>query len=682
MATVPRYNDRPSQQAIAGCLRVLVRSKYGESHLTDLVTFLQDERKKLSYAPSSFTILVQWCSIILEELTTVHPELWRRQGLHIMEAQADFFEKALASVSQDKLSRQISVLFHNISGIERIARKDEFGMSVIEQGLSMLLAKGGSSKAAYAPFLGQLAGMSRKSPQLESLVHRKAADYIGFFTRELLGSRTPLPYHVSHGLDPFFASSRISAEWFERDLAPIVEKALLRAPEVAFNELLLAVICSLPIGVDLSLSFRNHLLKPILSAVKSSNLTVRDGSLASFEAIILRCADTAVTNNSGDEIMNLLKETKSAELRSIYSQMLKAITSHHCCDEKLLGEIAAIALKETNEHALEAEVKMLCGQMLASFHRGDQPQELLGKAFQSGITDRKASTRRVWALGYGEASWALDPKTSSGPIVCDLLGSVMDSLLSTTAEVVSTQGLATATAAVTTANVAIAVSLSKQTRDNFPKSEYHTQMPIFRNVLGLDGKQSYLTNHRVYTKFTSHYDFLWFVRALTAIAEYSKEAIDLSWAQAITFILTAAAVPTIARKEAKASLRRLCSQRPVLVPNVVISGLWLWLKNVILDEKDTAAALARTGRSRLYQLLKPLSTSPNHLTNSRNDEGDEIIKSRLVRLLVLCRKPLVQRGDWIQQCLRSGIDPKALVSSRPVEFVKELNSHAQVCEGG
>lgn len=674
LPTCSYYDDRASRQAACECLRQLVRSRHGARHLKTLIAFLKEELDKVVYAPSPLAVLVQWCSLALEELANAHAELWQDDGIVIMELQADLMEKALASLAGARPARQHMILVHSRSGMRRVARTKSLGRTAIQQAIQALTAKVASPRSGRAPFLGQLAGMCDRIPSMAALLREKAGDFTAFFVRELLGSRTALPTHVAHGLDSFFASSAISSDMFQHELAGPIHKALLRAPEVALDQLLPVTIKAISDDVDLSASLETHLLKPILSAVRSSNATVREGSLLAFEALAKHCGKSRVTNETAVEIARLLKDTKSAEHRAIYAHMISDISSRSSLNDALPLDIALVASKEANEQALDAEANLLASQLSATLSRHQPPNEALKKAFIQGLADKKPLNRRVWALRFGGLIRSLEPAAMLVPDVQNTLRDILMVMLKTNEDVVSNPAVAAQFGGALAAHIVIVVTLSIPALLEGPGRA----CMIVQNALGRDSKQSFLTNHRVYTKLNNQDDLLWTIRALATVAQDPDFIIDSAWAQAFIYMMTAASVMSSAHKEAKESLERLCLARQDVVLTAIIDGIWLWLKHIVLEEKDTPAMLARTGRSRLYQVLRSLFIVFRHMSDAKKEEDVGFPHGYLIRLVVLCRTSLIPRSNWIQLCLRSGFDPQTVVSSMPALCMEEVASRARV----
>lgn len=629
------------------------------------------------YAPSSLSQLVEWCSASLQEIAA-QPDYWPKYGVKIVEYQAGFLETCLASSINERPQRQRQIYVHSWSGMRRVARNKTIGNEAVRQAISALTAKGPTSRAVNAPMLGGIAGTCDRHPKTVPVLQGKTSDFIAFFTRELLGSRTPQPSHIAHGLDSFFASSAITAELFEKELAPAIEKAMLRSPEVILNGLLPAVIRSLPTTFDLSWTLKKHLLKPLLSAIKSSNVTVKEGCLAAFEAISIRCHDPTVQKDTAEELSKLIKETKPADQRALQSHMLAAIAWRTSSPDSVSSDVAGLVPKEANEQALDAEAKVVRFQVTSSLATAQKPGHALSKAFSSGLTDKKPAIRRIWALQLGDLVWSLKPDVLSSEASLTFIGDCMEKAAKATEDVISNAVAAVQTGSVTVAYVLVAALLTKLKGQNMATFTSLIKSPILRNAQGSDGKQSFLMNHRVYSKIVQGEDALWCIRALGACFESVPESLGDDWGQAMLFMITAASIAPNARQEANNCLKGTCLQHHAKLVPILVDALWHWLRNVSLDVKDTAALSARTGRSRIYQVFRPLCAALRQLGDAADAETRGSVHAQIKRLLVLCREPLIPRAAWIDLCIRSGVDPSNLVKAIPEACIEEATSKAEV----
>jgi len=211
---------------------------------------------------------------------------------------------------------------------------------------------------------------------------------------------------------------------------------------------------------------------------------------------------------------------------------------------------------------------------------------------------------------------------------------------------------------------------------------------LSNHVLGSDAKPSFLVNHRVYTKLTDEEDIVWLIRALgVAVVELSKEktpaTFGISWAQAIIYLITSSSMPPSARQTVSSMLQSAWRSDPNSVGTYIVDGLWSWLRNTDLEEKDTPATSGKADVNRLHLVLNTLCATPPAAAQggaSNGDTGKERPEMRqlLTSLVVICRQPLISRVRWLDLCLQSGLDPRTIVMDNPQAFIDEVVKRTSV----
>jgi len=212
---------------------------------------------------------------------------------------------------------------------------------------------------------------------------------------------------------------------------------------------------------------------------------------------------------------------------------------------------------------------------------------------------------------------------------------------------------------------------------------------VSSSVLGSEAKPSFLTNHRVYTKLTTGDDLLWAIRALGAASlEFSSPnlpaSFGTSWAQAVIFMITSTSVPHLVQQKANKMLQETWKAHPNEVSAFIADGMWLWLKSLDLEEKDSPATSGKTEKDRLHLVFNAMcSASPDlaagaqEVNGAATDMKDHLCKL-LIRLVVLCRQPLLSRVRWIDLCLQCELDPRTVVMADAQAFMDEVTRRALV----
>ncbi|EMR65229.1 putative translational activator gcn1 protein [Eutypa lata UCREL1] len=353
--TYPFYTDRPSRRAVQACLASIFATSDDPKLLNPFVTALRQESQKPGIAPSNAFVLVEWCSIFLIGLAG--SPLWDKFGLDIIHADAAALEKCLQPSSKSSVSKSALVVTRR--GLRAAFWKGGLREKVIKDVVEALIAKGSQPSARNAVLLGVVAGVCSRHNQAKDVLVAKKSDYFTFFTREIIGSRTPIPEHMTNGLGDFF-SDFVTSEDLEKNVIPPIEKGLLRAPEVVLA-IVTPLIGSLSKDIDLSKTLSSHLLKPLLSNVKSTNPAIRAGVLAVFKSASARSRDTKLLEQVSDEILNPLKSGKlaSADHRILHSEMLESVPLTNPVSIKVVTGLPPITAKEGNEGALNAEIRLL-----------------------------------------------------------------------------------------------------------------------------------------------------------------------------------------------------------------------------------------------------------------------------------------------------------------------------------
>jgi hypothetical protein len=190
-------------------------------------------------------------------------------------------------------------------------------------------------------------------------------------------------------------------------------------------------------------------------------------------------------------------------------------------------------------------------------------------------------------------------------------------------------------------------------------------------------KVSYLLNPKVFGKLALDSDYKWNLRALTAVVDEecfhnndceSKDAIG----QAFIYAISATGVSSRARDEACQSLSSAHIKNTDAIGNTIIDALWSWIFSLASNDKDSAAHTAGVdSQQRLHLVVKALfcTSSVDKKDISRVTSA---FQKQLIKLLVICRAPLIPGASWIDMCLRSTIDPGKLATYHTDECIHQL----------
>ena len=636
---------------------------------------IEKESCKASIAPANAFVLVRWSSALIQQ-SSGRKSAWEAWGKKTMVALTNALNTLLGF--DPKGSTVATALRVSRRAIRTLAKSD-FGAEALDECVSVLCAKASHPVSTNAVTLGIIAGVCQRVPERFAVVESKKQDYIAFYLREILGSRAQLPAYIAKALQDFFGAF-VSSDDLEKDIVPAVEKALLRAPEVVLNDLVSPVISSLPGEFDLSNVLANNLLKPLLSNIKSTNASIRSGALHTFSTITSRCHDVKLLDKIADEILGPLKANKvtSADQRVIHAQMLGALSPTDSLATKVPQGLSAMAAKEANEAAADAEIDSLAKYVKFALENAIKVESTTVDAFAKGLAEKRLPLRRLWALHFAEIVWGLSDAAFDNDSCPALVDAGIGKLIDIFNEVTTNPVLAVQNGQISVACAATAICVSKAERLSHHKSfSIVKKASVAERALMLEPKPSFLLNPRIFTKLSNDEDLRWCQRALSsAFPMLPKDIAGLAtrnaWAQVMIYLAVAAAVPSKVRTETTQALQSLHSTQAEETADVIVDGLWRWCQDVELDARDSTALAAKTGRDELYKIIRAICAPPTTMAETDPDQRSIVREKQMVRLQVLCRPQLMPRVHWIELCLRTGTDPGNLASTRAEECLTQI----------
>ncbi|PVI01750.1 ARM repeat-containing protein [Periconia macrospinosa] len=676
--TYPLYIDRESRRAVEHVLVSLIHGPNGAIALPAIVNFLKRECSKKGMAHVNAFVLNDWCSVLLLEFAKAPTALWEKHGLDVALAMARALETCLAT-GDDRRGQRIrdSALVSSRRALRHLVTNKELCDQVIDRLVDALTAKG--STAGNAVLLGVMAGVCSRKPSVKPALERHKQAYYAFYVREVVGSRTQLPDHISKALHDFFEAFVTFEELRTEVIAPI-QKALLRAPEVVLNDIVSPMILALPESMDLSEILLDNLLKPLLSNIKATNPATRAGALRTFQAIASRSTSETAVGKVADEILNPLKQGKvsGVDQKVMHAQMLTALPGSVALSQKIPAGIAPVALKEPNEAAVVAQVSTLTTHLSFGLANGVALEKPVSDAFIKGMADKRIPIRRLWAIRTADLWWSFTPAQFSQEDILKFCQDTLPKLLEIWQEVIANPVPATQNGLVTVAHYVTALLSKIRMLDDAKLSASYKKSDVISQSLMLKPKPSFLLNPRVYSKLTTEEDVTIAVRALTAVAIWlSEDSVSAeaqeAWAHAFIFLIVSSGVSGKARSASRLALTEAYAQSPTKISDVIIAGLWSWYKSDVQGDKESAAIAAKTGTTELSTVLGciclPEEVSKKFNVNASVEDKQE----QSIKLLVLARPELLPRTSWIETTLRMGIDPGELVRSRLDECMKLIH---------
>jgi len=544
--------------------------------------------------------------------------------------------------------------------------------------VGQLTTKGTTPTQKNALLLGIICGVCARLPKPQEVLERSKKDIYAFYAREILGSRTLVPNHVADALRDFLSFA--TAEEFESEVLPSLEKGLLRSPEILLNDLMSPLLRSLPSNIDLSRPLLEKLLKQFLSCLKSTNPSIRTGAVSAFKVAVSGSRDAATLEKIAVEILNPLKSGKvtSADQRVLYAQMLDSIPSSNALSNLVPIGLSSLVSKEPNEAAMAAIISTFVHHLSTGL-RGDMTiEKSVTDAISKGLTDKRPAVRRTWFIKIGDMVWDILGEPS--PALRQFCQGIAGKLLDTLSEISANPMPPAQNGLIVAAFVVVAVVLDRVSLWNDPKIVPLVKTADIAEIcLSTTPKVSFLINFKIYSKLSTDDDHRWAIRALAATAGYviyEKRHADL-WASAFLYLISAASVGPKCRKEACAALAAVYIKHPEAIGKIVLSGIWQWVGSVERNDKESAAAAAKTGTSHLKNAIYAISL-PNKAASEGLEAGavleEEAVKNILVNLTVVSHHELVG-VDWIGLCQKAGVDPGQLSTEKATRLINEIRMY-------
>ncbi|XHG02859.1 hypothetical protein AWENTII_006184 [Aspergillus wentii] len=664
--TIPRYVDRPSREAAQQCLRSLLKAPAPTDDLKYIIQKLQAETSRSGFAPTSAFVLLEWCSVLLQDLKDdSNTPLSTVLDLIVVDAKAldiclDSFPKPGVKISALRVTRR---------ALRAAFSSKTWGDDAVRQSVDRLTS-GSTSGQRNAPFLGVISGVCARLPAKKPILEEQKKSIIAFYVKELIGSKAAVPAHIANGLFDFFYSF-VSHEDLVSELLPPLEKAILRSPEVVLGGLLPALSSSLPEEMDLSEVLCSRLTKHLLSSMKSSNAAIRQGAIQSFESLLSRSKAESWLLKITNEILGPLKTQKitNPEQRAIFAQTLSAILPSADLSKEIVQGLIPVFSRESNEVALEQEIKAFCKHLSCLVQSTVKVSDDVVNTIVKGSSDKRVPFRKLWQLSVGEVLWNADFKGQLSPEVEPFVTKFMNKMKDMFDEVSSNPLPSAQGGSLSTAYIFLALS----ERLNLDKTAWENTVA---QSMMLHPKPSFLVNPRAYSKLASQAEVQWAVRALAAVTSGSnfetvEDAAKVAWAQAFIYAITAPGLQTSFREESAKTLSEVYLKKPGTMSRIFVDALWAWILAFRTAEKESAPVSAGPASEKLLHLVTraicPLESVSKMSGNTTSD-----LKNELLGLLVLCRPELIPNVSWIGLCLRTGTDPGNLVRELPGECMKQL----------
>ncbi len=676
LSTYPRYQDRHSRQAVRACLIVALRNDSCTPQASSMITdYLVSESQRTIIAPTNAFVLLEWCVLVQQQVAEKHtsPDTVL-SGITVAAARS--LEKCLRPEVKSGVQRSALVLARR--GLRSLL-KPESGRQVLDV-IAPTLLTGPTAAIENLPYLGMIAGVCARIPSRKPELENKARDILSFYAKAVIGCKHPVPTHVASGLNDLFASFTSIKDILEIIIPPL-EKAVLRSPEVVLTGLIPSFVNSLPSNFDLSKPLSMNLLQPLLSSLRSTNTAIKDGAVEAFSVLVERSKDVNALSRVAETVLASLKSSKAstAEVRSLLARLLFAIPSASETSYAIVHGVAPVAAKEANENALESEAAALCMHLTILLRTGSRIEKSVFDTISKGCRDKRLAVRKAWYLRTSEAFWEIGHTMPTEPQSLDFVKSLSGEMIQAFDEACSNPVASLQSGQASAAFILVAMVGSgrwdSRTNPSLRKDR------IVRQSLVVSPKPSFMLSSRAIARLSSPDEMIWAARALASISsELATESRETrsAWAQSLIYLLVAADVPTSIRRATRDTIALHYLKHPTPVAEGIFSGLWDWLHSLHLNEKDSLAVASKTGAELLYTVLNCVYVTKSAWEEESRQVPLEAIKAQLVQSLVLCREDLIPGSDWIETCLKVGIDPGALAEERSDQLMDQVLVHSEV----
>lgn len=671
------YVDRPSRTAARKCIESLSANEdLSDATLKRLIPVIKHESGKAGIAASNAFVLLEWISVLLPIISKADDKL-KAYLPDVVDASTSLLDICLGSTT-GKPSMREQALVVTRRGLRNAFKNGDYE-NIITTAVEKLTTKGAAPTQKHALLLGIISGVSVRLEKPKEVFEKLKSKVFAFYVREIVGSKTIVPKHIAEGLNDFFAGFT-TEEDFDKELATPLERSLLRAPEVALNDLLTPLITSLAEGVDLSKSLHEKLLKQFLSCLKSTNPAIRSGAVNAFKVAITKCKKQDLVSKIADEILTPIKTGKipAAEQRTLQSSMLLALPESEDLSVRIPSALAAQATKEASEPTAIVLCTVILKFVAAGLRLGKEPEKAVSDAITKGITDKRVSLRKFWAMRLGDVLWGQSKELQT--TAQSFAEAQIPQLLVSLKEINANPLQAGQSGLATVGYVLIALLLT-YSESSTKLAEFAKKEDILKQTLTVTPKPSFLLNHKVYTKLTSEDDDIWFAHALTATAtslSSPDEPFADAWAFGLLYIISSPTVNPKASKKIITLLTETYLKRPELVGRILVKSLWKWLGLIDDGEKDCAPAAAKAGSKRLIGAIYAIC--PTFDEKHGYTVPKEILEQQLLDLVVLMHHELLVNlnkfsGDlWIATCQRCNVDPGELAARESQKFVESIRS--------
>ena len=656
--TYPVFVDRPSRRAVQVCLRDFIRKTISTPQAQQAMSDVVSHAVNLKLAASTAFALLEWCVVFLEEMAVALDDIGYDWVINVMIAHAHLLETVMRHSSKQSLVD--SAITVSRRALRAVFGIKEHGPALVRRAVADLSKK----QQEFAPYLGVIAGVSARIPQVKPVMEEEKTKVLQFYARELVGARKHVPAYIAMGIRDIFISFA-TEEDLEKEIWPALEKALLRNPEVVVTGLFYSLPSCMPEHIDLSEPLAKRFCKPLLACIKSSNPDLRSGCVQAFKQWTDRCSDEKFLVKVVEETITPLKGGKltAVEHRSLHGRCLLWTPCYPEVSKAIVAGMPAVISRESNDASLDFHVKAFCKHLSFLIHSGIPIAKEQLAAIVKGCEDKRVPFRKCWFINFGDMLWNADKcaLTASPNFAKDCLKPVIKKLQTDFKEIFANPLPAVQSGSLPIASILTALSCQAFREVTEGDAPLLASDDIVQQSLIMSPKPSFLLNPKAYTKLCMSDELRWFNKALSRVCrepqfEAADSATKNAWAQAFMFVVSGAPNPDV-RREAARELTACYVDYPALVGPTIVEGMWHWLYAIDTVDKESAAVAAQGTDGKLSVVVSAITVDKAEA--HKIDAG--VLKKQLVQYLTLCRRDLIHGANWIKLVLKTGIDPGELV---------------------
>ncbi|KAG1308067.1 hypothetical protein G6F64_006326 [Rhizopus arrhizus] len=692
--TISRYQDRESRKVIIEVIKELNNWNAEAFQKTFIPVIVRESERSgkrkstgecISSASERF-VLLTWINVLFTcvlKQATIEGAKTSLLFSNVLNAQAILID-SLVNDSKKSISKSA------IADVRRTVRLNADAVPTI---IDVALANAQTCTPSFknAVLIGIVIDSSLRlktrsdGKQMIENAEDKLTDY---YLKNVISSRS-----VAHfaALDSFNDYIRyiVTKDKFESQFLPVVDKMMLRSPEVVLQAL---ARITPALSFDPSSIFASKWVEPLLNHLRSTSATTVKGAKAFWEALCLVCREEEDMVKVAESVRKALISGKvsSWEHRSTAYNVLSSLSQVRkpTISQKALEAYFEVLGKETHEQAMAAAIDGIHNHGTIVLYTDEYCNahiEFVNKIIKSsteGLNSVKPLARKSWANAVGATFW--DHEKPSATISSKTVD-YLQALFKTYNKIIDKPLLwkdgpldAYVMLAMISGRIQHWPSIPQPVTDLLKSQKYPEQLLVS------EPKPSYLLWDRIYTKATSAEEGLWLVRALANVfLNETKESLVQTKAgylvaQAIIWLITSHPEHTV-RRAARDETAVLAAADPVKLGHFMRSSLKQWLLDLEHQTKDSTAVIASSAENynketSIYRLASLL----NAATSFSKDLDESEKYAEVTELIILAHHQYIasptNKYNWITLVQRTGVDPGKLVKEKSDYLIDMLKN--------